>query len=635
MLRKSIVCLWLFLLSSIAFSAVQPADYLIDYKLGVADFAPAREAREDWGRAKVTINSSSEWQNWGTQTRAALTAWMSKEGDVKTRAAGWLHDYVDPKSGKFLYWSPEQSYPIDASPKVKAAWVTNARVYNIERMLDAARFYKLERNPIFLNWIIEQFDGYANQYANYPLSNWNGQARMFNQGLDEAIYAIKLIEVYRLVKADIPALKSKVWGDKLFTPMSDNIMASSKGGHNIAVWYASAATVISFEFPSARIDSFLTSSQGIQSLLKYGVSDDFFWFEHALPYQDYTVEALYQMLLAASLRGKLANYRDVLLTAQNMVLSPLTVRFNNFDAPTLGDSPYGRSRMQTATWQKNSRLFPFSFLPISNTQNWDSLLDSTNSLAPTLPVYPPVQTGNIPGLKLVNLIKDNWQVQARYGQNDAAHTHHDLMSAEVRFNNTWVLRNAGSVGYGSDLYTNYLKKSIAKSLPVINGAGQSKFPLNADLGVLQADQFQISHPAYSLNTLLTRSISVKDNSLIDKVTFRGGSQTVGTRGQVYNFECTFSDQLREISAVDTGKLSSINPAFSYWSDVRLLAAATNFSLNISCSGQRFRLEILTNDPVEVFFGKLPNAAKNVIREGLYINGGPKLNMISVNLQPLL
>src|SRR5262245_58979607 len=108
-----------------------PASALQDTKL--ADWPSVRVPKEDWTQAATTVKQSA-WAPWLADKESKARAWMSSSPEDATQPVGWLQDYLDPVTGKFLTWTPTTPPPADTTSKTYAAWRANVRIYNIEQI---------------------------------------------------------------------------------------------------------------------------------------------------------------------------------------------------------------------------------------------------------------------------------------------------------------------------------------------------------------------------------------------------------------------------------------------------------------------------------------------------------------------
>ncbi|WP_434130768.1 heparinase II/III domain-containing protein [Methylocaldum sp. GT1BB] len=590
-------------------------------KAGEDDYAPARAAREYWDAARQRVAQDPRWTAWLQERTSRVTKWMATPRDHPEWAAGWLHNYVNLKTGAFLHWTPDQPIPPDqpGHEKLRAAWIAHNRIYNIDRVLDAARLFRLTGDTRYLDWAASQLDFYADAYRGFPLQTWNGRAQLMNQSLDEATRALVLIEAVRLLKPHVPAARADHWREGLFLPLAANVMASSREVHNIAVWHAAAVTLIGLEFEQPELIGFgKHSALGLPSLLATGVSPDWFWYEHSLSYQEYTVQALVELLVGASLRGRLAEFARELWIAQNLMISPVTVRFANEDAPTLNDSPPNRKAPNRKLWAASRRVLP-TWLGLDEAKgqlSWDTLLDPPKPVD-SMPVLPDLASGPVPGLDAVQLVKNGWHALLRYGQKARFHAQQEALTYELQYGDTWLLKDAGTVGYGSPLHKGYFSRAPAHNVPLVDGDGQNPWPSEGQLDEVAPDGSfaAVSHPSYRPGVTATRRLAIGAGDFIDQVGVTTGSDTPHAIGVVLNTPCAVT---ADRPSVAEGASLPNATAFGYWKDWTAYAAAGTWSGTLDCAGRRFALAIAGAELQRVFVGTVPDSAAPYTRRGIYL-----------------
>ncbi|HYE35027.1 heparinase II/III domain-containing protein [Methylocaldum sp.] len=607
-------------------------------KAGEGGYAPARAAREYWDAARRRVAQDPRWTAWLQERTDWVDNWMTTTRDRADWVAGWMHDYVDPNTGALLHWTPDQPIPPDepGNEKLRAAWIAHNRTYNIDRVLDAARLFRLTTgNTRYFDWAASQLDFYADAYRGFPLRNWNGQARLMSQSLDEATRGLVLIEAVRLLRPQLPTARADHWRDGLFLPLAANVMASSREVHNIAVWHAAAVTLIGLEFQQPELIQFgKTSALGIPSLLTKGVSPDWFWYENSISYQDYVVQALVEMLVGASLRGRLDEFTRELWIAQNLMIAPMTVRFAHENAPTPNDSQPDRKAPNRKLWAASRRVLP-TWIGLDEAKKlttWDTLLDPPKSVA-SVPALPDVVSGPVPGLDAVQIVKNGWHALLRYGQKAKFHAQQESLAYDLQYGDTWILKDAGTVGYGSPLHNNYFRRAPAQNVPLVDGDGQNPWPSEGQLDDVAADgsSAAVSHPNYRPGVTAARRLAIGPNGFVDTVQVKTASETPHAIGVVMNTACA-------VAAVDqtlaTGPSLPTATAFRHWKNWVAYSAPGTWSATLDCAGQRFALTISGSSMQRAYVGTVPDSAPPYTRRGLYVEALAREAQFTLAFRPL-
>ena len=258
------------------------------------DGLPVRKPQADWEVARAKVQADPAWQSWVENHRKSLDIWISKPRDRAELEAGWGFDLINPANGALVKWTSEMPEPTEHSAysvKYKQAWASWNRSYNIGKLLEAARMYRLTGEVRYANWATSQLDFYANNYSAWPLRQWNGKARMMGQSLDEATAVVSLIEAVNLLSGYVGAQKKELWRQKLFNPIVGNLRDFNQGVNNIALWHAVAIALVGFQYhDTALISEALDGPKGVGELMKKGVTNDDLWYEGSFAYNAYVVK---------------------------------------------------------------------------------------------------------------------------------------------------------------------------------------------------------------------------------------------------------------------------------------------------------------------------------------------------------
>jgi hypothetical protein len=609
-----------------------------NWDLGVRGLPDVRRPEENWPAAKLKA-AQPDWVKWLAGNRSKVDQWMTSSPEDPTKPVGWAHDYINPATGAFLQWTPNTVAPgAGASDKLRAAWGLHVREYNIARMLDAVRLYRLSGDVRYRDWVVSQMDLYAANYSTLPLQTWWGQSHLFLSALDEAIYSFQLIEISRLMRDSVPKATLTGWQNGLFDPMLANLMASSKDEHNIAVWIAAAVAAIGFEFENPTAKTFgLNSPRGLVALLNRGVSNDYFWYEMSLHYQDYVVSALTNFLYAARIRGaEDAATLRVGAIARGLMVSPLAIRFAKTDRPMLNDSVGFRKTPDRNLWSSVWRVLPtrIGIDPAVTEKSWGNLLDSPPALSDDL-TLPAVVSQRVDGLDAVQLAADQWQALIRYGQRAIGHAQQEALTYDLQYKGVWLFQDLGTVSYGSPLHTEYFKRAPAQNVPLINREGQLPWPSEGEVVAFDpvTATTEVLHRRYQKGHSVSRKIQAQINGFSDQVTFSLDPKTPLPVGLVFNTRCQVVP-VSGLAAMPSNTLDLTGP-FSYWTDRREYSAGQSVHIELSCAGTRFAMTLSGSELKTLFVAKTPDSAIGVARTGLYIETKPVTNsVIKVRIEPL-
>ncbi len=574
------------------------------YKFAGPFPAPLREAREDWAGAKARA-AEPRFAAWLAGVRTRTLGWRTRYGDRAGWVAGWAHDLVDPKSGAPLVWRWETPEPA-AGTKLRGAWVYYVRQSNVRTLHDAARLWRLSGGAADRDWAAAQLDLYADAYARWPVQTLNGRSQLFGQSLDEAVAATELIDAARLLAPAVGAKRAERWNDGLFRPMLRNLQASNRGANNIAVWQAAACAVLALQLgDDAAYRRAIDEAGGIRDMLARGVTADDLWFEPSLAYGAYTMRALGTVFTAASLAGRAAPLRSQMLRAQSVIASQMAMRFADDTLPAMGDSSPGMPAFDPEGLALTQRTMPVraGALPPS----WATLLD------PGLPVAPPpAETGSRlwRDSQVAMLRRGGWELFVHWGQRSDSHAQADALSWELRHGARAIVDPAGTAAYGSPLFLDYLRRSPAHAMPLVDGEGQVSFGPGTLLAAT-GDGVTVSHPGFRAATV-TRTVSLDAAGMIERTVFRSAGDAPRRLGEVFSTACRVTP-----ATATTAASTPAGTGLGWWRDVRVSAPTPTWEAVLDCDGVGFRLRLAGDVPGRVFIAAAPDRTGAYTRTAVY------------------
>ncbi len=586
-----------------------------------------RMAREDWPAARRLMVQDPGWREWINSRKATLDGWMSAFNDRSEWIAGHQHELIDPESQAPVEWSPRMPEPADGgeqATKFKRAWISYARSYNSDQILEAAQMYRLTGEKRYAEWAARQLDFYARNYNIWPLQSRFGKARMMGQSLDEATVCVQLIEATRLIEQAVSSERLAAWRTDLFMPMTKIWRDFDQGFNNITLWLTVAKALIGYRFNDAKlIAEAIDGPKGIRVLLNQSVTADFLWYEGSLSYNDYVLMALKPLFVHASLMGYFDSLKREMLIAQNMLLAPLVFRFPDGKRPAPGDDRAARSpALNIGLHASLRRVLPTSagLLESTRYKNWDSLIDPAE-ISPSLTVkLPSVVTANFEAERMAILKTANWQLFMHYGQLAANHAQQEALNYELYRNSTPVSLDQGTVAYFSQLHLKYFRLGVAHNVPLVNGAGQEGWAPGKVIDFnAEVPSIEVAQPDYWKNASATRRLELRDDLVSDKVTIKvnDSSKDQYRLGLLLNSECKVElDDTALGSPSPSG--APAGPGFEYWSDVFRLAAPARWSARLACKGAKIRLLVNASRPHVLFYGSAPATPIPARRQAIYL-----------------
>lgn len=625
---------YILIVSGLAFSLSGP---------GCASDLPVtmnRVALERFDEATQLI-TQPPWSTWVAQESQALHSWMAVPRDDPRWLAGWAHDLVDPVTGAFLSWTPGmdcQQFGTETSRAFKAC-IFMQRQHNITMMRSAARMYRLTGNAEFAEWAVAQLDIYQSIYMAPRTGGSTSSGKLFLQVLDESTVAESLADTVRLLRGHAPGHRVEGWCKNLLLPMGRAMLDQQREVHNVTVWYGVGASIMAMECgDAAMLDTAAGAGPfGLATLLKTGVSADGFWFELSPQYQSYVGTALTDLLLAASLRGEAKRFEEVGAYLQSLMLAPSVVAFGGGDGPTINDMNRHVQIPDLALAKRARRVVPTN-VGISESQKspgWNELLDPVSELPAPLK-YPVFDASTdsytwIAGLKSLYLKDDGWVALLRAGQGARFHAHQDAMSVELKFGDTWVLRNSVSPAYGSELQRTFYKLAAAHSVPLVDGQGGSNWFKPVSRTRTDGNAVSAEFEGYSKDVTVSRALSVDGNHrFTDAVTFK--TAVPKTTGVLYHSDCTLAAPALTVPPEAIAPLA-LSKHLSNWSLIHTNSELK--TLTLQCGQQPFMFAVSGSRPFRIWRGESPALAPARQRTALYIELEPGSGgWLSSSLSPI-
>src|SRR5262245_34331702 len=521
----------------------EPAKAFPELKVYDPEGRPYRRAQEDWEGARRRVAEYPEWAKWLADERREVDAWMEKHRDRVEWVAGWSNDFVSPKDGSKLTWTPaipgeevdhfsSPSDPqVEITPKLRAAWVRNWREEHANHILRAAKLYRLTGDKKYAEWAAGQLDFYATHYL-----DWEPQrqgARLFWQSLTEGVNLITYVHTVRLLDDFVDTDRRKMWFDKFFAPevavLNDNFPQIL----NITCWLRGAAAQVALVFDDpAMWRAAIDGPFGIRQQVTEGITSDYLWYEQSLGYNTYVVNALASLFETAGLYGRADELALEMETVENLMLSTTYLRFPTGELPTPSDSKGDLRAPDVELFAGLYRVFPtpVGLDAAGKKYDWNTLLD------PPIPSekvvqLPSVTTRNFESSRMAVLKDGSWQVFLHYGQPPIkSHLQAEVLNFSAYYNDIDVTHDPGTVGYGSPLHRNYYIQGLNHNVPLVNGEGQEQPPkgrkpdpfTKTRAGELvdfssAPPRITVSHPVYRRDAKAERTLSIEDGKLIDVV----------------------------------------------------------------------------------------------------------------------
>jgi hypothetical protein len=580
---------------------------------------PLRTAREDWEGARKRVNIDPVWRAWAAQRRSEVDDWMANRRDRVEWVAGWWHDFVNPKDGSFLTWTPDEpgeetlSSPsggnVNRTPKLHGAWVFGFRTRHAEKMIEAARLYRLTGEARYAEWVASQLDFYAANLEKWPIQTEKSKARLMHQSLDDATMLVRFVTAARVLGEYAPAERREIWTSRLFIPMANLLDETMQRIHNIACWQRSAmAMAAMYAGDPLMWKRAIDAEFGIRKQIEHGVTSEYLWFEQSLGYNNYVVSALLPLFTMASLEGKSGGLEHEMHVIENVMLAPIGMRFPDGQLPNPADATGGMRRVPNPAFLASAyRVFPtpIGLREAAKLRTWDTLVDPPEA-GTSVSGLPDVGSRNMETSRMAIVRTGQWQVFFHHGQLHRSHAQAEALNFEAFYGDTDITHDPGTVGYGSPLHTGFYRTALAHNVPVVNGEGQEGWH-PGEIIAFAPDRVKARQAKYRRDAAAARELRIDGNRLLDVVDIELAPGSSAARlGLIIHLQ---------------GKVTvageAVEAPLPYWSNARRAQFSDRITIPVRFARKTMKLTIGIPGPFTITYGTTPDAPPDT-RDSLYI-----------------
>ncbi len=616
-----------------AFPKPNPERALPELKIYDAAGRPWRVAREDWDTARQLVRADPAWRDWLRGEAAGVDRWMQRHRDRVEWRCGWWHDFVSPKDGSHLDWTEEvpgeqvaflhsASDPkVEITPKIMGGWVFSFRGSHASNLHRAARLYRLSGDARYAEWAAAQLDFYAAHYLEWP-ENRDG-ARLFWQTLDIATNQFHYTNTVRLLGDYVTPQRRALWQRDFFRPQVDVLNRTMRTIHNIATWHRCAVMQVALVFGDEPLwREALQGEFGLRQQVARGITSDYLWYEQSFGYNSYVVRAVQGLFTMAGVYGRAPELANEMAVTENLMLSPVYLRFPDGHAPNPADNAGSPLRVpDRGTLASVYRVFPttLGLAAAAATRNWDTLLDppptTTGHPDPGAVALPAVTSRNLESSRMALLKSSGWQVFFHYGQLTRSHAQAEALNFAAFYGDADITHDPGTVGYGSPLHKEYYTRGLSHNVPLVNGEG-SEPPQPGELLAYSAGPARVAArlPLYRKNAHAERTLAIVDGALVDTTTV-GSAAGPQQLGLALHVQGKARLPAGFVAAPDFAK--GRPAAFRYWRDVRGTTGRDQLTVEVECSGQRLQLTFAAPGEFTLWHGSAPDLPPRR-REAFYL-----------------
>ena len=627
---------WVPFLSLVVFGATQspgatdPAQAFSDLKVYSAEGTPWRVPIEDWAGARRRVQSDPRWTDWLGRERRSVDEWMAKRKDRVSWVCGWYHDFVSPQDASRLTWTPavpgedvafltSPSDPhVAITAKIMGGWVFEFRTRHADMIQRAARLYRLTGDRRYAEWAAAQLDFYADHYLEWQPQRKDQEARLFWQTLDEASTGIKYADSVRLLEEYVGPVRKQGWWNKFFLLEAGVLSRGFQSIHNIANWHRCAVAQFALVFHDEALwRQAIDGKFGVRDQIARGITADYIWYEQSFHYNEFVVEALLTLFTEAGLCGRSRELAHEMVVGENLMLSPLYLRFPNGLLPNPADGTGIETAPHLPFLADASRIFPttLGLAAVAARYDWNTLVDPPQP-SPRPAILPEVKSQSLAASKMAILKEGPWQVFFHYGQLTSSHSQAEALNFSATFGSVDVTHDPGTVGYGSPFHKEYYTRGLNHNVPLIGGQGEVP-PKPGRLLEFSAETARVSaaQPDYGPNAAAERTLAIEGGRLVDTAKIQTKDGSVQELGLSLHVQGTV-----RLPAVfqPTNAFAESRPAsFTYWQGVTSANFRDRASFDVDYGAVTLRVTFSVPGEFTVWHGSTPDVPP-ARREGFYI-----------------
>lgn len=434
--------------------------------------------------------------------------------------SGWLHNYYCDNDGAELifdinnntyYECPlcNKKY-IDA--KRKMAWITKYRYEIFSKLEKYSKEYLFNKDEKYLNYIIQAFKYYANNYKKFPIHNKEGEifntyksnrcGRITAQGLNEAMIMIKAVNCIDNIEEFLSKQTKNNIIKKLFPQVFELLKPQIRKIHNIDCYEICAIGMMGILSNNKNmIDFALNSEYSFYNQLKLGITKDNFWFEGSFHYHLFILKPILEFLKIAK-KYKINICEEAYNKAKDMLTNVYKFSFSDCSLPSPNDGwPNRHLKDYIEVFELGNEVFNNEFNDIIEKINRNTNNSNTMHLLDT-------------GFSILK--SQQCDIFIKYKENNISHSHPDKLGIEIKIGDNFLTHDLSTTGYGSNISKEFYKKTYAHNTIVIDGTNQN---IESESKVIQYNDNSIKvevDDAY-YNCKMCREIATTSSNIYDKL----------------------------------------------------------------------------------------------------------------------
>ncbi|NQX63518.1 heparinase II/III family protein [Paenibacillus qinlingensis] len=455
---------------------------------------------QDWQAVQEKIRTEA-WAKTVYDTLVETTEWwVTHYADDPRRITGWGHNYFCEACGSRIDFEREAPHVnscgscghVNKGARFDQAWNYLYRDEAHKHVFYAGVLYQLtgdERYPAYIRSVLSFYcDHYEQLQVDVP-AGYVGKIAGIN--LCDAVGMIWLLQGMEMIKETFSTAELQHYKSHLFNPQVELLEKLCKSIHNITCWMKAAVGMTGMFFgDSSYVERALEGPFGLLQQLQQGVTAEGFWYEGSFHYHFYCVEPFTYFLLFARMYEVTCNGMEEIV--KRMYVFPAELVFDNGVFPNPNDGwPNIALTHYAGQYEYANRLFPDPAFEYALSRSYGAYYRQTMAYGGMIENSPEgwVQrllfgkgeyageemlrvTTNYPASQICSLRAGKTALFMKYGLNTRSHAHPDVMNIELFDADYLWSHDISSNGYGSFLFLEWQRKTIAHNTVVVDGVDQ-------------------------------------------------------------------------------------------------------------------------------------------------------------------
>ena len=393
--------------------------------------------------------------------------------------------------------------------------------------------------------------------------------------------------------------------------------ASFQSIHNIATWQRCAVAQIALLYgDEAMWREALDGKFGLRRQMAEGITSDFLWWEQSLGYNNFVVQATLTLFTTSALYGRADELAAEMTVAEDLMLSPVYLRFSDGHLPNPADSTGRPTAPNRDIFAATYRVFPtpLGLESVAKRRDWDTLLDPPPATSAAV-IVPEVTAHYLGSTQMALLRAGPWQVFVHYGQLTRSHAQAEALNFSASFGNTDVTHDTGTVGYGSPLHKNYYTRGANHNVPLVNGEGEETPPQTGVATDFSSDHISVEQPHYRRDARAVRTLSIADDRLVDTATIEGTAKSPQKLGLTLHLQgkARLPTEFKPEKNFAAGRPEP----FGYWRSVSGATFRDRVEFDVDFDGVVLHVMLATPGEFRVWHGDTPDTPP-MRRESFYV-----------------